>query len=80
MFWTQIVILHWERMPGGRRMSSFSHRRIAVMEIETLLLILVAVLEVVDGQGIALRMLRFLSSLVENGTNGKKTDQIQTKS
>lgn len=50
------------------------------MEIETLLLILVAVLEVVDGQGIALRMLRFLSSLVENGTNGKKTDQIQTKS
>ncbi len=43
------------------------------MEIETLLLILIAVLEVVDGQGIALRILRFVSSLVENGTNGEKT-------
>ncbi len=40
--------------------------------IELYLLILVAVLEVVDGQGIALRILRVLFNLIGGDSNGNK--------
>jgi len=46
--------------------------------MEFWLLILIAVLEVVDGQGLALRILRVLSSLIGGNIDGDKDKQNQT--
>lgn len=40
--------------------------------IEIYLLILIAVLEVIDGQGIAIRILRMIINLIGGDTNGQK--------
>ena len=47
--------------------------------IEIYLLILVAVLEVIDGQGIALRILRVLMGVIGGDTNGQKTKYVESK-
>ncbi len=47
--------------------------------IETYLLILVAILEIVDGQGIALRILRLLMSLIGDQPDGTKTKTVESK-
>lgn len=46
--------------------------------MEFWLLILIAVLEVVDGQGLALRILRVLSGLIGGNIDGEKDRQNQT--
>lgn len=46
--------------------------------VEVYLLILVAILEIVDGQGIALRILRLLMSMIGEQPNGKEAAKIQT--
>lgn len=46
--------------------------------INIYLLILVAVLEIVDGQGIALRILRMLMSMIGEQPNEKESRQNQT--
>lgn len=40
--------------------------------IEFYMLILIAILEIVDGQGIALRILRLLSTLIGGDNNAQK--------
>ena len=47
--------------------------------IEIYLLILVAVLEVIDGQGIALRILRVLMGVIGGDTNGQKVKHVNSK-
>lgn len=44
---------------------------------EIYMLIVIAILEVVDGQGIALRILRLLSSLIGGDSNGNKRQYVQ---
>jgi hypothetical protein len=46
--------------------------------IEVYLLILVAILEIVDGQGIALRVLRLLMRMIGAQPDGKETRQKET--
>lgn len=45
--------------------------------MEFWLLILIAVLEVVDGQGIALRILRVLTGLIGGINNAEETQKIK---
>lgn len=47
------------------------------MEIEFILLIVIAILEVVDGQGIALRILRLLSNLIGGQTNDEQQNIVK---
>lgn len=47
--------------------------------IEVYILILIAILEIVDGQGIALRILRLLMRMIGAQPDGKEAENIETK-
>lgn len=44
---------------------------------EIYMLIVIAILEVIDGQGVALRILRLLSTLIGGDSNGNKIEKVQ---
>ena len=45
---------------------------------EFYMLIVIAILEVVDGQGIALRILRLLAKLIGGDDNGQEVKKVQS--
>ncbi len=48
-------------------------------DINFWMLIAIAILEVIDGKGIALRILRLLSTLIGGDTDGKKVESTEVK-
>lgn len=48
--------------------------------VELWMLIVIAILEVVDGQGIALRILRMLATLIGGTPDAKKVESKEVKS